>query len=306
MNQHQSTHPLDMDDQQQATGVATDRSRSLSQTVSTVLSGIGLFCLLVTLLGNMLIIGSPTPDMERFGQWVWMIGGVGMLVCCSVALALTRWEQIRSTIQHIPDWTSMVSSSWLVLWIWNILGFLAVSLFVALLHLVFGSIQALAILSFLTPVLAGLIFSLIGTSKTHIRAYWIGFATSMAFGVFGFEVGRYVLFLLSANQNAGPNFYQNPYYGSGMGTALRMGSGQRMGYTFEYRMLLAQLSTLGWAIFNGLICSALIRWLKPSACTSPDDPVWGYHRPKSHLPELHPPESTRAKSPEGQTLAFTD
>lgn len=301
MHQHHTVHSLDPDEQQQGTGCPTQRSHRQSQTNSLVLSGVGLFCFLVTLLGNMLIINSPTPDVERIGQVLWMAGGVGMLIGCCVALALSRWEHIQWTIRHVPIRASMVRSPRLALWIWNILGFLAAALVVIVLHLVFGSIRTLAIFSFLTPVLTGLIFSLIGTSRTYVRAYWIGFATSTAFGVFGFEVGRYVLFLLSVNQSAGPNFYQNPYYGSSFGTALRMGSGQRMGYTFEYRMLSAQLSTLGWAIFNGILCSELIRWLEPSACRNPDDTTRG-----SHLPESHRSKSDRAKSPESQTLAFTD
>lgn len=301
MHQHPSTHPLDHNEQQQGAGCPTDSSHRPRQTFSLVLSGVGLFCLLVTLLGNMLVISSPSPDVERFGQVLWMAGGVGMLICCCLALGLSRWDHIQWTIRRIPNRVSMVRSSWLAQCIWSILGFLAAALFVIVLHLVFGSIRTLAIFSFMTPVLAGLIFSLIGTSKAYVRAYWIGFATSMAFGVFGFEVGRYVLFLLSVNQSAGPNFYQNPYYGSGIGTALRMGSGQRMGYTFEYRMLLAQLSTLGWAIFNGLICSGLIRWLEPSACRSPEDTSKG-----SHPTEFHRSKSDRAKSPGSPKLGFSD
>lgn len=244
----------------------SEMDSSVAQVALVFLFGTGLFCMLITLVGNALINSNSDDQARGLGSWFWMLGGVGMLLCSLVSLAILRRDKLQWLFESVPDPSAMVSSPWFTLMLWNLLGFFALALSVVIFHVVLGTVKTLSVIWFLTPIIAGLIFSLIATTNVLMRAYWIGFVTSIVFGVFGFGFGRYMLFMIAVHQSPRSSLYQTTLFGNGLagpaplGNSATLGNNSNTEYTFEVQMLLAQLSILGWAMVHGLICSAVIPW----------------------------------------------
>lgn len=267
MSQDHLIHPLDQDHESRDFRVYA----SYSESIRWVLGIFGGVFALITFSGAALINSNPTTSLPKLGQLLWRIGGYGMLVCCFLALFVIRRKKIQSFLGKALTPTTWLESSWLILVIRSLSGFLVVAFILALMHATLGSVRSFNMYYRFLPMLTAMVLALIGTTYSEYRAFWIGFATAMFLGGLGNDFDQYLRFLAS-----GGNPITTVPRISGSPSILGRLSGiqQMPSYPFEYQLLLAQIATIGWAILSGLLCSLVVKFsLRLSALSKKENGI---------------------------------
>jgi hypothetical protein len=296
MSKDQSVHPLDLEDDDDYEVVAV-RKQPLTnkQSALKILGIIGVICLVLTVGGAVLINSSPDSSTEQIGELLRQVGGFGMLFCCLALLAVIRSEKLVGFLSNKASLQSKLKSPWLSLLIRSLGAFISIAILLSILHLTLGSPRAIAWILFPWPIYLAVILALVGSTQQEYRAYWIGFATAILLGFFGFSMNLFMLTYFGGNP------YGNTPYRPGAlppanvlyGSPMNYPGSAPPGYTFEYRILLSQLSTIGWAMFNGLICSAVVAWALPNRQTHAG-PVAGPISGSPSKVDLTKPDQDRA------------
>lgn len=274
MSQDNSVHPLDQEDDDEG----SQGKNASSSLTGNHLSGVsilailaGLF-LMVTLAGAATMINaSPNTQSEQFGNWLWQSGGIGMLICCFGILLLLRGKPLLGLIKKVVLNSSLMGSSFYSILIWSLGVFFGSLVLLTLLHLVFGSFRVFYYQFYLYSLSIPIVLALIGSMVREYRAFWIGFATSVFLSTYGLSFNP-IAAVMNMPSAASVSMFTNPNnsnYGPGMGPGINPPNPRRFpgapaygnqttAYRFEYRALLTQWSTLGWALFNGVLCSGIV------------------------------------------------
>ncbi|MFM8574183.1 MAG: hypothetical protein ACKOAU_21485 [Pirellula sp.] len=266
MSHDPSIHPLDRPEDDELERFASRRDKSATNRLArgpvwTILLTLGLICLAITLAGTAMLNTAPNSSTERLGQLLWPIGSIGMLLCCFITLGLGRSKQIQGMYKGTTAWYGESRTNWVALLIRSILGYILLAILLFVLHSALGSIRVMLLLLYAFPIVAGLVFSLIGTCKGRVRAYWIGIATSLTLG----SIGNF--YMMAATQagfynspSINPNYGNRSYYtDAGGSTSLSFPATNRL---FVARLLMSQLISIALAMLNGLACSGLIACLE--------------------------------------------
>ena len=288
MSQDKSVHPLDLDDDDDYEVVAVRKQPPTNkQSALKILGIIGAICLVLTVGGAILINSSADAQTEKLGELLRQVGGLGMLLCCLALLAVIRSEKLLGFLSNKASLQSKLKSPWLSLLIRSLGAFVSIAILLSILHLTLGTQRVASCVVFTEPIFLAILLALIGTTQREYRAYWIGFATAIILGFYGYNINVYLMAYFGSN-SYGP-YGNNPYGGlyiySGApgaypGGAIPLGAqvlypgSASTSYIIEYRILLSQLATIGWAMVTGLICSGVVAWSMPTRQT-PAGPIAG-------------------------------
>lgn len=266
MSQDPSIHPLDLDPQDDGRDLRVQTYAP--QGIYRVFAAFGSLFALMTLLGAALMNLHPSTTWPTSGRLLWEVGGYGLIVCCFLTLFTIRRNQIyrlfQRSLHRAMDWSHPLESQWWTLVMLSIGGFLIVAVVLALLHLTLGSIKSANLYFSSLPILTALVLAFIGTTHREYRAFWIGLATAMVMGGLVDDFGRYFQNMpwagadVSASSGVPPRTRIVPGGSSAMVGRLKGIKPMSTGYRFEYRLLLVQIATVGWAVFTGLLCSLVV------------------------------------------------
>ena len=291
MSQDKSVHPLDLDDDDDYEVVAVRKQPPTNkQSALKILGIIGAICLVLTVGGAILINSSADAQTEKLGELLRQVGGIGMLLCCLALLAVIRSEKLLGFLSNKASLQSKLKSPWLSLLIRSLGAFVSIAILLSILHLTLGTQRVASCVVFTEPIFLAILLALIGTTQREYRAYWIGFATAIILGFYGYNINIYLMDYFGNNPYGpyGP-YGNNPYGGPNIyggapgaypGGAIPLGAqvlypgSARTSYIIEYRILLSQLATIGWAMVTGLICSGVVAWSMPTRQT-PAGPIAG-------------------------------
>lgn len=288
MSQDKSVHPLDLDDDDDYEVVAVRKQPPTNkQSALKILGIISAICLVLTVGGAILINSSADAQTEKLGELLRQVGGLGMLLCCLALLAVIRSEKLVGFLSNKAWLQSKLKTPWLSLLIRSLGAFVSIAILLSILHLTLGTQKVASCVVFTEPIFLAILLALIGTTQREYRAYWIGFATAIILGFYGYNINIYLMAYFGNNPYGpygnnpygGPNIYAGspgayPIGAIPSGAQVLYPGSARTSYIFEYRILLSQLATIGWAMVTGLICSGVVAWSMPTRQT-PAGPIAG-------------------------------